>query len=383
MQVSQTGALSSASTLVYALLQVSPATCRTGSSAHSSMIAVLIAVRLSLLGRRGRELSTDTLSPECWCCPRRHRWCYRSNPAPGRSAGGVDRAVARREGCVVVQTVAEGVRIETDVVFGRGGGRDLHCDVYRPDSGGTGLPAALVLHGGGWRRGSREAVRDQALLLGRAGFVAVAAEYRLSGESRWPARIHDTKTALRWLHASADTLSIDASKIAAVGFSAGAHLALLAAGTPGYAPFAGDGGHPDTSDRVAAVAAFYPPAHFHMPGEKRSGASPATALAEDLSGAEAEDAAPLSHVSADYPPTMLLQGTADKVVPVSASFRLHEALNGAGVPTELRIYHGLPHGFQRLPGMLHVVMADVASFLDRVMVAPDRYVVEGTMPPPA
>lgn len=273
------------------------------------------------------------------------------------------------------------VEVQEGVAFGRGGGRDLRCDVYRPKGLAGPLPAALVLYGGGWVRGSREAVREQSRRLAERGFVAVAGEYRLSGESRWPAHIHDVKAALRWMHANAASLGIDASKIAAVGFSAGAHLSLLAAGTPGDPRFAGDGGHPGASEAVAAVVAFYPPVHFHMPGEKRSGASPATALAADLTAEEAETAAPMAYVTPAYPPTMLLHGTADKVVPVSASLRMQEALNAARVPVDLRIYHGLPHGFPRLPGMMEVAMTDAASFLDRVMIAPERYVIEGTMPP--
>ncbi|MDA0270662.1 MAG: alpha/beta hydrolase [Chloroflexi bacterium] len=252
--------------------------------------------------------------------------------------------------------------------------------MYRPEGATGALPGVLVLYGGGWTRGSTEAVREQSRRLAARGFVAVASEYRLSGESRWPAHIHDVKAALRWTHANANDLGIDASKIAAVGFSAGAHLALLVAGTAGHAAFAGDGGNPGASESVAAVAAFYPPVHFHMPGEKRSGASPATALAEDLTSAEAEEAAPMRYVGPDYPPTMLLHGTGDKVVPVSASLRLHEALMAARVPVDLRVYHDLPHGFPRLPGMMEVAMTDVASFLDRVMVSPERYVIEGTMP---
>ena len=79
------------------------------------------------------------------------------------------------------------VRIREDVVFGSGGGRDLLADVYTPEGLDGPAPAALMLYGGGWRRGDRKGMRERALRLASHGFVCVASEYRLSGESRWPA----------------------------------------------------------------------------------------------------------------------------------------------------------------------------------------------------
>lgn len=270
----------------------------------------------------------------------------------------------------------ERVSVEEDVVFGTGGGRELRCDIYRADALPTGAPVALLFHGGGWKYGSRDALRDQAIFLANEGFVAVTPEYRLAAESRWPAHIHDAKAAIRWTRASAEQLGVDRSKVAAVGFSAGAHLALLAAGTAGHEPFSGDGGHGEVSDELNAVVGFYTPVRFRMDGETLSGATLASHLAEDLTAEEALTAAPISYANSDFPPTMLLHGAADKLVPVSATLRLYESLNAHQVPIDLRIYGGLAHGFPRLPGMLHETMTEVASFLDRVMVSPERYPVE-------
>lgn len=267
------------------------------------------------------------------------------------------------------------VRIERDVVFGSGGGRDLRCDVYTPEDVAPDAPAVLMIHGGGWRAGDRSSLRERSIALARHGFVCVASEYRLSGESRWPAHIHDTKAVIRWMRASAGDLGIDPDRIAAQGFSAGAHLALLAAATPGDPAFAGDGGNAEQSEELAAVVAVYPSVRFHLPTEKRtSGASPAEALAgDDVTADEARAAGPIEHVSSDFPPTMLLHGTLDKVIPPSASMRMYEALSAAGVTVDLRLYGGLPHGFDALPGMSKVVTEDAVQFLNRVMVEPERH----------
>ena len=146
------------------------------------------------------------------------------------------------------------VTIEEGVVFGTGGGRELKADVFVPPGDVKNAPAVLLVHGGAWREGDRTQLRGYGILLGRRGYVCVASEYRLVGESAWPAQIHDVKAALRWMRANATQLGIDPAKIAIEGNSAGAHLALLAAGTPDRPEFEGEGGHAGVSTAVAAAA---------------------------------------------------------------------------------------------------------------------------------
>ncbi|MGH2632800.1 MAG: alpha/beta hydrolase fold domain-containing protein [Tepidiformaceae bacterium] len=246
------------------------------------------------------------------------------------------------------------------------------CDIYTPP-GATAAPAVLLLYGGGWRMGERGRMRDHGLALARRGFVAVASDYRLTPESPWPAQIHDVKAAIRWMRASAEQLGLDPARIALEGHSAGAHLALLAAGTPGLSAFEGDGGSPGVATDVSAVVAVYPPVRFHVGSERASGSTPANALMGDnASAAEARAAGPIEYVSANFPPTLLLHGSADKVVPPSASLRMYDALSQAGAPVEMHMYANLPHGFARLPGMLELVQDEIANFFDRHIVDPGR-----------
>lgn len=264
------------------------------------------------------------------------------------------------------------VTVDQNVVFGQGSGRDLRCDIYRP-AGGTALPAAILLHGGGWRRGTKESLRARAEELAGHGIVCVAAEYRLSGEARWPAHIQDVKAVLSWLRSEAETWGVHPDQIALVGFSAGAHLALLAAGTPGHAGF--DAG-PEAAGAVNAVVAFFPPVRFQA-GDDRAGgalpASPASSLGDGITEEEMRQASPLTHLSSAFPPTLLMHGTADEVVPPATSLELFGLLRGMGVPVDLRLYSGLRHEFVRMDGVLQLAMADVALFLQRTMVDPKRF----------
>ena len=132
-----------------------------------------------------------------------------------------------------------------------------------------------MIYGGGWRRGDRSMMVGQVEQLLTRGFVCVACEYRLTPESAWPAQIHDVESALRWFRANAQSLGVDPSKIAVSGNSAGAHLGLLLAGTPGKPGFEGEGGTPGVPTDVAASIAVYPPTIFFVGDDRPSGGTPA------------------------------------------------------------------------------------------------------------
>jgi acetyl esterase/lipase len=261
------------------------------------------------------------------------------------------------------------VQIREDVVFGTGNGRDLRCDVYVPPGDETRRGAVLLVHGGGWRRGEKSQLRGYGLRLGRSGYLCVATEYRLVGESPWPAQVHDVKAALRWMRASADELGIDPRRIALQGHSAGAHIVLFAAGTPNVAPFEGEGGNAGVDTTVDAVIAAYPPTRFHF-GERQHGGVPIEALSDDPTAELAEEASPLNLAGPSFPPTMLVHGSEDKVVPVSASFVMYEALVRHQVPTELHVFAEAVHGFDADPAFGRRTAELVVLFLERYLKAP-------------
>lgn len=251
--------------------------------------------------------------------------------------------------------------------------RDMRADVF-PAQGDDQRTAVLVLHGGGWRVGGPEHMHPRCQALSEQGFTVIAIEYRLLGEAAWPAPLDDVRTAVRWARANADELGVEPDRITLKGHSAGAHLSLLTAYTDD--PDAGGGG-------VAAVVALYPPIGFYAAPapqpDPETGRPPRAPRRDDgrapaymlLADSEDEDlvrsVSPLDQVTASSPPTMIVQGTADNMVPYGSSLILHRALLDAGVPADLHLHHGVGHEFDNVPTLNATVADEVSRFLRRTV----------------
>lgn len=132
------------------------------------------------------------------------------------------------------------------------GKRDLHLDVFRPTKEGT-YPVLIMVHGGGWRSGTREMQVPMAQMLAAKGFVTIPVEYQLSLEAKYPAAVYNIKSAIRWVRANAEKYGIDTSRIAISGCSAGGQLASLVGLTNGVQAFEGDHGNGGYSSSVKAI----------------------------------------------------------------------------------------------------------------------------------
>src|SRR6201996_8076586 len=133
-------------------------------------------------------------------------------------------------------------------VYATRGTTELAVDIFRPTAASRRC-AVLVLHGGAWRVGAKEAVHDRAAALAAQGFTALAVQYRLLDAAPWPGALEDAAAALAWTRANAARLDIDAEKVAVQGHSAGGHIALMTGTLP-------------AADRPAAVIAYYPAIGF-------------------------------------------------------------------------------------------------------------------------
>lgn len=260
--------------------------------------------------------------------------------------------------------MADRVIIEDNVVFGRvldhGRERELACDIFRPPSDAANGAGILLLHGGAWQRGDRNQLRAYGIHLGREGFVCVTASYRLTPEAPWPAQMDDVYAALRYMRENARALAIDPERIAAIGASAGGHLALLAA--------AGAFNAEHEARLLRAVVAIFPPTLLSPRDAMEEGAVPALALLGDADTREASElASPLRYVRPGFPPTLLLHGNADELVPAKASMRMYEALLAARVPAELHMVADQPHAYVLQRDFHRLSVQIIALFLRRYL----------------
>jgi len=206
----------------------------------------------------------------------------------------------------------------------------------------------VFIHGGGWYEGDKSSVPP--LPLAEQGYAVASINYRLVDQAIWPAQIHDAKAAIRYLRSNASSYNIDPNRIGVWGMSAGAHLAALL-GTSGDVPvLEGKLGLHSVSSRVQAVVDWYGPTDFASIGNGESLTDHARGMLERFFGGPmsqrkeaAYAASPVSYVSSDDPPFLLMHGDKDTLVPVSQSQQLNSLLMAAGVKTDLIIVQGAGH----------------------------------------
>jgi acetyl esterase/lipase len=259
------------------------------------------------------------------------------------------------------------VHQELDVVYGRGGEEELRLDLFVPKQVSGPLPALVILHGGGWAKGSHEAFRPIASAFAAHGYVTATVGYRFAPRHAFPAQIHDAKCAVRWLRANAERYQIDRDHVGALGFSAGAHLALLLGLTEAKDGLEGDGGNAEQSSRVQAVINVSGPTDLTRPGW-----SPPIegAIADFMGGGRQQianaywTASPLAYVHRGAPPVLTIHGTDDPVVPYEQAQLLQASLRKAKVSARLIPLHGKGHGDNWTPQNMQRCKTAILEFLD-------------------
>lgn len=279
-------------------------------------------------------------------------------------------AQERKEVTARQPEVPDDVEFIRDVEFGMGGDRPLRLNIIRPKGPpAVPMPVVVFIFGGGWRQGNKEGLRT--LALARKGYFTVSIEYRLSGEAIFPAQIHDCKCAIRWLRAHAEEYKIDPDRIGVWGPSAGGHLSALLGTSGGVAELEGTGGWPEFSSRVQAVVDFFGPTNFlKMGGWHDNADSPESQLVGGKIADKPEMvrmADPITYVTPDDPPFLIVHGEEDKAVPISQSELLHEALEKVGVEVRFVRVKGAGHGFtgDNPDPSRAEINAMVARFFDR------------------
>ncbi len=225
---------------------------------------------------------------------------------------------------------AKEITVTKDIPYREGESSKWRLDMAMPADGGESLrPGLVIVHGGGWRAGSKEVDVYQSMMTeyARKGYVTINVNYRLLDEAPFPACIEDVKAAVRWFRAHAEEYGVDPDRIGAYGHSAGAHLALMLGMAPESAGLEGDGGWDDYSSVVNVVAAGSPPTELGRD----------TPMANPIWW-------PIGYISRDAPPLFLIQGTADRVVRAELTDDFVEKMKAEGADIEYLRIEGGDHG---------------------------------------
>ena len=250
-------------------------------------------------------------------------------------------------------TIPNSVRADLDVVYAAHGQRKMLVDIFRPADSGR-RPAILVVHGGGWLNGDKTKFRALAVQLAARGYVTAAVEYRLGGEARFPAAMHDCNTAVRFLRAHADEYGIDPLKIGAVGGSAGGHIVGLMSTASDEEALLGHE-HSDQSSKLQAAIVMAGPMQMASGSvAMKSRQQPEKSNSNKWLGKTIDEATDLyrladayEHISADDPPLLFMVGEHDQPERNQPS---RDRFKEAGVWTDVKVYADGKHGcWNQLP----------------------------------
>lgn len=239
--------------------------------------------------------------------------------------------------------------VERDVVYGKGGGVNLHLDLVRPEKPTETRPCLIFVHGGGWKEGNKSAHLQHAINMASKGYVAATVQYRLAPKYKFPAQVEDVKCAVRYLRAHATQYGINPKKFGAIGVSAGGHLVMMLGTLGPFDGLEGEGGWADHSSRVQCVVSFVGPTDL--------GADDIPTLVKplirDFLGGLREEmpevykrASPLTYVSGGDAPMLLFAGTRDILVPHTQAVAMANALTKEGVPGRVELLLLQGHGFE-------------------------------------
>ena len=237
-----------------------------------------------------------------------------------------------------------GVQVLRDLEYVPGGHARNRLDLYLPEKAARPLPVIVWVHGGGWTNGDK--ARGPAQDFATNGYAVAAINYRFSQHAIFPAQIHDCKAAVRWLRAHAAKYGLDPAHVGAWGASAGGHLVALLGTTAGVKELEGAGGNNEQSSRVQAVVDWYGPTDFLTVGAKETrtrliGGNP------EANKEKAAKASPMTYVSKDAAPFLIMHGDQDRTVPISQSETFAQALKKAGAEVMFVVVKDAGHGGRR------------------------------------
>lgn len=252
---------------------------------------------------------------------------------------------------LVIFQIANVSRAQQEIQFATIDERPLFLDLYLPEVPNN---AGLIvwIHGGVWRAGSRKSVALKGLI--EKGWAIASVDYRLSGEAKFPAQIHDIKAAIRYLRANPEKLNYEADKIIIAGSSAGAHLAALVGVSNHHPELEGTvGNHLDQDSSIQAIVSLFGASNLTtiLKQSTPHGLNVRVPALELFIGGQPDDlpevaelASPVFHVDSQDPPLLLIHGDQDPQMPINQSHELQGAYEEYRLLSQLEVIHGAAHG---------------------------------------
>lgn len=251
-----------------------------------------------------------------------------------------------------------GVKAERNIPYVTNGSPNQVLDIFLPETpSARPLPLMIWVHGGAWLGGDQH--EPPVLFLVTNGFAVASIQYRFSSQVKWPGQAYDVKAAIRFLRANAARYNFDPGHFGIGGDSAGGQLAAFAGTSGDVKSMEGDLGNPGYSTKVQAVVDWFGPTDLtQMAKEAKPGSwiqhnSPDAPEALLLGGpvqqmkALAATANPITDISGNEPPFLIMHGDNDMLVPWGQSDILAKALIDAGNEVTMKTIHGAGHEDRR------------------------------------
>lgn len=224
-------------------------------------------------------------------------------------------------------------------------GKSLQMDFYHAKNSVSKSPLLVFIHGGAWSHGDRSEYLGYALHFAALGYATATLTYRVVKDAPYPACVQDVTDAVQFIFENSEKYRYDPDRVALIGGSAGAHLAMLAAyGWKSPVP------KPDTSaiapnkHKIKALVEMYGPVDFTtVYARNQSMVTRMIAHSYEESPKLYAEASPITWVSKNSPPTLILHGTSDALVPVSQAELLKHKLDSLGIQNVYRPLPGWPH----------------------------------------
>lgn len=251
------------------------------------------------------------------------------------------------------------------IVYKKIGERALHLDAFLNQTSHS-LPAVILIHGGGWKSGSKELMASLANNIAAKGYQCFTIEYRLSPEAKFPAAVFDIKEGVKFVKQQAETFSVDPSKVAVLGCSAGGQLAALVGAINDKLEFEDHTFSINQSDEVQAIVDIDGVLAFKHPlSEEGKVAGEWLGGTYDEIAEVWEKASALNHIDEKTPPMLFIGSKYPRFL--AGKEEVKNKLNAHGIFWDELIFSEAPHSFWLFHPWFHETTQKVVTFLDKTL----------------